>query len=115
MFEVNKKNRNRKYCDVCKILVWKEQKKRNDLLRYRTTRIECDLFCVKCFASLPIGSHSDKMYCASCLPKHQKILKLKRRRAGMLAEFYSGLRINLIQSPYLVERKTLKENMLLVR
>lgn len=104
LFEVGIKNRNKKYCDECKVIIWKEQKKRNDLLRYRTTRIECDLYCVKCFASLPIGSHRDRLYCQTCLPKHQSVLNTKKRRSAILANFYDNLRINLIQTPYMVER-----------
>ncbi len=108
-FEVNSKNRNKKYCDICRIIVWKKQKKRNDQSRYRTTRIECDLFCIKCFSSLPIGSHNDRKYCASCLSKHQISLNTKKRRNGILNEFYHNLKINLIQSPYLIEIKTLNK------
>ncbi len=116
-FELNTKNRNRKYCDVCKIIILKEQKKKNDLSRYHTTRREYDLFCTKCFASLPTGSHQDKMYCEKCLKIHTKQrvaahIRNKRNRIK-LDKFYKNLRINLIQSPYLIDIKTLNKIILL--
>src|SRR3990167_3288820 len=102
------KTRNKKYCDVCKIIVWKKQKKEYGKRRYSTTRIECDLFCTKCFEPLPIGSHNDRRYCDGCLIKRKRNMKMKNYNIKKLDLFYKNLRINLMNNPYLVERRKME-------
>ena len=110
--EIEVKTLQTKYCPVCKILIWKKQKKIRMDQRYKTTRREYDLFCTKCFASLPTGSHLDKLYCEKCLKVHtrQRVAAntRKKRNGKKLDKFYKNLRINLIQTPYLIERRKIE-------
>lgn len=96
-----------KYCSVCKVI---EQRKRSrDWNRIHTTRKEFDLFCLECNVSLPVNSKGDKKYCAKCL--RRRIIQshgnwmMNKRKKEKLDKFYKNIRINLIQSPYLIEKR----------
>lgn len=88
-----------KYCPICKVIIAKQQ---------RSTKKECDLFCLDCNASLPIGSKADKLYCNSCSRKRMIISHRKIYNRKKLDRFYKNLRINLIQTPYLIERNKIE-------
>lgn len=88
-----------KYCSICKVIIARQQ---------RSTKKECDLFCLDCNASLPLGSKADKMYCSLCSRKRSKLSHKKVYNGKKLDKFYKNLRINLIQSPYLVERRRIE-------
>ena len=108
---------NKKYCDVCGPIINRQKKATLSSKRYLTTKREYDLFCTKCFESLPIGSHADKLYCEKCLKIHTK-LRIKRHGQNRmikrkLNKFYKNIQFNLIQSPYFVEQTTLNKMILL--
>ena len=107
---------NKKYCDVCRPMI-NRQKKYLINKKRPSTRMECDLFCTKCFTSLPVGSHADKMYCEKCLKIHTKYRMKKHGQNRVikrkLNNFYKNIQFNLLQSPYLVEIKTLNGIILL--
>ena len=83
----------------------------------RMTRKEFDLFCLKCNVSLPIGSHSTREYCDDCWKewrktynqKHYKLIAANKK----IKRFYENQKIVLIQSPYLVDIKTLNKIIIL--
>ena len=77
------KTRNRKYCDICKIVIWKRQKKEYDIkksIKRKLINLERKLSCVECMTSLPINSHRDRLYCDKCLI----LLKREKRRVYYL-------------------------------
>lgn len=105
-----------KYCTVC---AKNQQRIRsNNWSRKNITRKEYDLFCLDCNDSLPVGCKGDKKYCKECLRDRIRFIHnnhaLSKRKKEKLNKFYKNIRINLIQSPYLVE-KTLLNNILLVK
>lgn len=97
--EIDVPNLQTKYCNLCKIIIAKAQK---------TTKKEFDMFCMDCDVSLPVGSKADKMYCCTCARKRMNISHRKMYSGKKLNKFYKNLRINLIQTPYLVDRRKIE-------
>ena len=83
VFEITTKTRKRKYCDVCKLIIWKKQKKEHDVkksIKRKLINLERKLSCVECMTNLPINSHRDRLYCDKCLI----LLKKEKRRCYYL-------------------------------
>ena len=97
-----------KYCKPCAVIMQKE--KSNDWLRENKRR-DYDMFCLQCNESLPdfVGG---RIYCKKCAQARNKIKRLSclksQRKKVKLGKFYKNLRINLIQSPYLVDRRKIQ-------
>lgn len=99
-----------KYCQICKVIINKKKKSEWDK-KFRR-KIAYDMFCLDCNESLPINSRSDKLYCEICAKKrynkqHNDYLK-NRYKTEKLDKFYKNIRINLIQSPYLIDRRKIE-------
>lgn len=88
------KTRKRKYCDICKLIVWKRQRDKNNKIKSEKRKLfnsQRNMKCVLCSISLPENCHSGKKYCNKCrfkkyyTPKHRvtistKIIKLLKKR-----------------------------------
>lgn len=102
-----------KYCDVCGPIIQKE--KSNDWLRNNRRR-DFDLFCLECGGTIP-NALGGRKYCDLCADIRAKTARSKcmknQKIRVKLDKFYKNLRINLIQSPYFVDRKTLSSIILL--
>ena len=96
-----------KYCGPCAIIMQKE--KRDDWLRENRRR-DCDLFCIQCNDKLS-NFAGGRIYCRKCADARNRIKRLQslknQKIRVKLDKFYKNLRINLIQSPYFADMKTL--------
>ena len=87
------KTKNKKYCDICRIEIWKNQKRdwhRKKVGKYGKPRV-----CILCKIEFEDEASANREYCVNCAILRDKVLhhtSYKKR-----------------------SRKTLKENMLLVR
>lgn len=63
---INKKSMKKKYCDVCRVIVWNRQKKKLDYKRKLNHISDRILFCRMCRKKLPRFSHIDKKFCSVC-------------------------------------------------
>ena len=104
-----------RFCPPCAII--SQKIKQLEWKKTNITKRDFDLFCMDCNESLPINAKKDKRYCNDCLRK--RCLKshckwaLDKRNKEKLDKFYKNIRINLIESPYLIEIKTLNKIILL--
>jgi hypothetical protein len=81
-FETTVKTRNRKYCDICKFIILKIQKR--NWKRKRVGRYGIDLKCLDC--GIFLGNlKNDRKYCDECnikrvkISHHNSYLKRKQR------------------------------------
>ena len=93
-FKYTIKSCNRKYCDICKLIVWKRQRNENNERKSQERKLinsQRNLKCVLCSISLPENCHSGKKYCNKCRFKKYynprrtvkistKIIKLLKKR-----------------------------------
>ncbi len=92
-FKYNIKSCNRKYCDTCKLIVWKRQKKEYDVRKSDERKLinaQRNMKCILCSISLPENCHVDRKYCDICLFNVNKI----RRRLYYTHKKYRQLTIN---------------------
>ena len=111
--EINVLNLQTKYCSICGPIIQKE--KSNDWLRDHRRR-DFDLFCLQCNCSISnaIGGRKYCDICAGIRAKTARCKSMKNQKIRVkLNRFYNNLRINLIQSPYFVDRKSLSSTILL--
>ena len=97
-----------KYCRECAII--KQNELKNKWLRENRKR-DYDLFCLECNATLP-SFRGGKQYCDFCADarnkeKRKQYMKNQKIRIK-LDRFYKNIRINLIQSPYLIDRRRIE-------
>lgn len=106
--DIDVKTLKTKYCKPCAVIMQKE--KRNDWLRENRKR-DYDLFCIQCNETLPDFS-GGRIYCKKCAQARNRLKRLqslKNQKIRIkLDRFYKNLRINLIQSPYLVDRRRIE-------
>jgi hypothetical protein len=80
---------------------WQRENRKNDY----------DLFCLQCNDTLP-SIKGGKIYCNKCAAARNRLKRcqsLKNQKIRIkLDKFYKNLRINLIQSPYLSERRIIE-------
>lgn len=97
-----------KYCNPCAVIMQKE--KSNDWLRENRRR-DYDLFCLQCNDPLP-NIAGGRMYCPKCAQARNRIKRLeylKNQKIRIkLKKFYKNIQINLIQTPYLIDRKEIE-------
>lgn len=97
-----------KYCSPCAIIMQKE--KSNDWLRENRRR-DYDLFCLQCNVTIP-DAKGGRKYCDPCGKARERLRRcksLKNQKIRIkLDRFYKNLRINLIQNPYLIERRRIE-------
>ena len=93
-FKTTRKTRNRKYCDICKLIIWKQQKREYDKRKSDKRKFnnsQRNMKCVLCSISLPENCHISRKYCVKCKRKQYyvrhpiiknsaKIIKLLKNR-----------------------------------
>ena len=75
-FKYNIKSCNRKYCDICRLIVWKRQKHEYSVrrgLKRKMINSQKEMSCLNCSLSLPENSHINRKYCNICKLKKRKI------------------------------------------
>lgn len=102
------KTLNTKYCKPCAVIMQKE--KSNDWLRENRRR-DYDLFCLQCNITLP-NVKGGRKYCDQCARARERLRRcksLKNQKIRIkLDNFYKNIRINLLQTPYLVDRRKIE-------
>lgn len=107
-FKTTPQTRNRKYCEHCKIIIRRKQKRDS-----YNSRKSFDLFCLRCGESLGIND-THKQYCEKCLPiqrrEYRQQYHISKTMKGKLDKFYKNQRYIFLQCPYITDVEEIVHN-----